>query len=218
MEQRQEVRHNALYLIRDEDLVAIELDLVALQVEIAVDAREVEDTRQMEREVDVEVNPEQRLVLHRIERTVEVLIVLVFQCRRCLGPQRFHAVDDVVVLRLHFLAILPFCLLAKGDRHCHELAVLIQQSRDARLLKEFLAIVSDVQHNVGTAVSLLSLLKRELWRTVASPVHGLGTLLIALGDDLDLVRHHKAGVEAESEVSDDGIGLILVFRQEVSDT
>ena len=62
MEQRQEVRYDALDLIRDEDLVAIELDLVALQVEIAVDAREVEDTRQMEREVDVEVNPEQRLV------------------------------------------------------------------------------------------------------------------------------------------------------------
>ena len=63
----------------DEHLIAVELNLVALQFEIVLHAREIENAREMEREVHVEVNPEQRLVLHGIERAVEVFVVLVLQ-------------------------------------------------------------------------------------------------------------------------------------------
>ena len=37
-----------------------------MQVDIALDAREIEDTGQVERIVYVQVNPEQRLIRHRI--------------------------------------------------------------------------------------------------------------------------------------------------------
>jgi hypothetical protein len=50
MQQRQEVGHDALHLIGDEYLIAIELNLVALQVDVALDLREIEDTRQVERD------------------------------------------------------------------------------------------------------------------------------------------------------------------------
>jgi hypothetical protein len=50
VKQCEEVRHDALDLVGDEHLVAIELDLIALQVDVAMDTREVKNTRQMERD------------------------------------------------------------------------------------------------------------------------------------------------------------------------
>ena len=86
MEQCEEVGHDAFHLVGHEHLVAVELDLVALQFDVRLDAGEVEDTREVERIVNVEVNPEQRLVLHGIECAVERLVVLVLQCAWSLCP------------------------------------------------------------------------------------------------------------------------------------
>ena len=79
MQQRQELRHNTFHLIGYEYLVAIELDLVALQIDVRLDAREVEDTRQVEWVIHIQVNPEHRFVAHGVEGTVERLVVLVLQ-------------------------------------------------------------------------------------------------------------------------------------------
>ena len=38
---------------------------------MALHTREVKDTRQMEREIHIEVNPEEWLILHRVEGAVE---------------------------------------------------------------------------------------------------------------------------------------------------
>ena len=66
MQQRQELRHNALHLVGDEHLVAVQLNLVALQVDVRLDAGEVQNTCQVERIVDVQVNPEHGLVAHGV--------------------------------------------------------------------------------------------------------------------------------------------------------
>ena len=71
MKECEEVRHDTLNLISYEHLIAIELNLIALKVDIALYAWEVEDTCEVEWEIYIEVNPEQRLILHRIECTVE---------------------------------------------------------------------------------------------------------------------------------------------------
>lgn len=64
-------------MVGDKYLVRVELNLVALEVEIALHLREIEYSGEVERIVDVEVNPEQRVVVHREEGVVELLIVVV---------------------------------------------------------------------------------------------------------------------------------------------
>ncbi len=79
MQQGEELRYDALYLVCNEYLVAIQLNLVALHVDAVLDAWEVENTRQVEWEVYVQVNPEQRVVLHWVEGVIELLVVLILQ-------------------------------------------------------------------------------------------------------------------------------------------
>ena len=63
-------------MISNKNLIAIELDLVALQVKIVLDFGEVEDTCQIEGIIHVEMNPEQRLVRHWEEFAVEFFVIL----------------------------------------------------------------------------------------------------------------------------------------------
>ena len=79
MEQSKEVRHDALYLVGHEHLIAIQLYLVALQVDVRLYAWEVKHTCKMEWEVNVQVNPEERLVLHWVQCTIERLVVLILK-------------------------------------------------------------------------------------------------------------------------------------------
>ena len=79
MKQGKELRNNAFYLVCNEYLVAIELYLVALKFYIVLHAWEIQNAGQVEWIVNIQVNPEQRFVVHWEECTVELLVVLVFQ-------------------------------------------------------------------------------------------------------------------------------------------
>ena len=215
MQQRQEVRHDALHRIGDEDLVAVELDLILLNLDIILDLREIEDTRQVEREVHVQVDIEQRVVRHRIELTIELLVILVLQVGGLACPSRRRVVDHVQLARLDLLAILPLLLLAECDRDREELAIFVQQFRNLMILKEFLVLVIDMQNNIRTTVRLLGILHRILRATVARPFHSLRTLLKRFCDDVHTFGDHERGVETESEVTDDRISVILVFLEEL---
>ena len=71
MEQGEEVRYDTLNRVSYKYLVAVQLYAVFLQVQVGLDLGEVQDTRQVERIVHVQVYPEQGFVLHGIELTVE---------------------------------------------------------------------------------------------------------------------------------------------------
>ena len=152
-----------------------------------LDAREVKYTGEVEGIVNIEVNPEERLVLHGIERAVELLIVFVFQRRRSLGPQGFHIIYNIIFVGFHLLAVFPLGLFAKGNRYGKELTVFLQQSFDGVLFEEFLAVVVDIKDNVGTTAFFLGFLNGELRTSVAAPFYGLFTVLIALCDDFHLL-------------------------------
>ena len=79
MQQCQEFRNDAFYLIGNEYLIAIQLNLITLQVDIRLNTGEIEDTSEVEWIVYVQVNPEHRLITHRIEGAIETLIVLFLQ-------------------------------------------------------------------------------------------------------------------------------------------
>ena len=75
-----------------------------------------------------------------------------------------------------------------------------------------------MHHDVSSTVSLLAFLHLKLRRTVATPLHGLATLLIAERDYLYLFAHHERRIEAEAEVADDGISVVLKLLQKVGST
>ena len=85
-----EVRDYVVHVVRDEHLVAVEGDLVALHRHAVLQLREVEDTGEVEGIVYVEVDPEERFLVHGEEGAVESKVILVLELRRCLGPEGFH--------------------------------------------------------------------------------------------------------------------------------
>src|SRR5574344_569925 len=129
------------YLIGNEHLITIQLNLITLQFYIRLDAWEVEDTGQIERIVDIEVNPEQRFVLHRVESLIEFLIILILQCARGLCPQRFYIINNVIFVCFLLFTVFPFRLFSADDRNRHKLAILVEQAFNLVLVKEFLAVV-----------------------------------------------------------------------------
>ena len=161
MQQGKEFRNDALYLVCYEYLVAIQLNLVTLHVNAVLDAWEVENTRQIEWEIYVQMNPEQWVVLHWIEGVIELLIVLILQSARSLGPERLHIINNVILVSLHVLTVLPLSLFAEGYRHCHKLAVLVQEFLDLVLLEEFLAVVCNMENDVRTTLCLVCILDFE---------------------------------------------------------
>ena len=214
MQKCQELGHDAFYSVGHEDLVAIELNLVALDVEVVLYLREVEDASQVEGVIDVEVNPEERLVGHREEVTVELLVVLVLEVGGLLCPQRLYIIYYVILVGINLLAVLPLGLFAESDGHGQEVTVLAKQSFQLVLFEELEAVIVEVHHNVCASLSLLHFFQSERRTSVATPFHGR-RVLIALCDDIDLLAHHERRVEAQAEVADDGVCVILVLVEEV---
>ena len=178
VQQGEELGDDALHGVGDEHLVAVEPDLVALQIHVAFDAREVEDTGQVEGIIHVEVDPEERLVGHRVELAVERLVVLILQLRGLAHPSGLGVVDDVVLVGVDILAVLPLLLLAEGDGDGQVAAVFLEQRGDLVLFEEILVVVVDVEDDVRAAVVLLRLGHFVFRRALAAPPHGRGALLI----------------------------------------
>jgi hypothetical protein len=89
--------------------------------------RKVEDTREVEGVVYVEVNPEERLFEGLwVELMVEGYIVLVLELGRLLRPSGMNVVDLIVFVGVDISSILPLLLLAEDDGHREELTILIE--------------------------------------------------------------------------------------------
>ena len=145
--------HDILDFVGDVNLVAIELNLVAVHVEVVLDLREIEDTGEVERIVDVEMDVEERLVhLERIEFMVELIVVLVGEVGRFARPSGVDIVDDVVLVGFDLLAILPVFLLAKSYLDRQELAVFAEEAFNGRVLEVLRELVVDMKNDVGSAV------------------------------------------------------------------
>ena len=211
MQQCQVLRYDAIDLVGDVYLVGVELDLVLLNLEVVVDAREVEDTRQVKWVVDIQVDIEQRLVAERIELAVELFVLLLRDIVGLACPERVGVVDDVLLVGIDILAILPLLDLAKGNLYGQESTILFEQLLDFCRLGILEAVLSNVENDGCSAVAaLLQLLHLKLGRAVAAPMDSLSSLLPRLSEDLDLVGNHKRRVETQTEVSDDGLILILI--------
>ena len=216
VQEREVFGNDVLHLVGDIDLVAIELNLIAVDVEIVLNLREIEYSGQVERIIDVEVDMEERLLhLHWIEFVVELIVVLVGELCRFARPGRIDVVDDIVLIEFNLLAVLPVFLLAKCYLNGQELTILAQQVLDGSVLEILRELVVYMQHDIGSAVGFNGVLHRVLGITLARPVDSLGVLGVAEREDLHFLSHHKGGIEAETEVTDNRFRLVFVLIDEL---
>ena len=196
MQQGQVLGHNVRNLVGNKDLIAVQLNLVAVHIEVVLDLREIEYTRQVEGIIDIQVDVEQRLIeLHRVEFAVEGFVVFLLQIGRLARPCRRGVVDDVFLAGLYLLAVLPFLLHAKGNLYGQELAILFEQSFDSCLLKVLRELIADMQNDVRATLGFDGLLHLVLRRAFARPVHGFGIVVVTLRENLNLVADHKGTIE-----------------------
>ena len=71
-----------------------------------------------------------------------------------------------------------------------------------------------MQDDIGAGFAALTPFQGEVGGAIAAPAHRLGIGPGRERDQLHLVGHHEAGIEAQAEVADDGIILAFIFLQE----
>ena len=214
VQQGEVFRYDPLDLVGHIHLIGVELDLVFLNFEVVPNLREVEDTRQVERIVDIQMNREERLFTYGIEFVVELLVLLGGDLGGFYSPQRGDVVDDVVLVGIDVFTVFPLLHLAESDGNGQEAAVLAQQLFDLRIFAVFERIGRKVQYDRGSPVALLGrFLHFVFGRSFATPVYRLGALLVGAGENLHFVGDHESGVESQTEVADDR--LVLVFLHEL---
>ena len=118
-----------------------------------------------------------------------------------LGPQR-RAVGD--------LGGLGAGLVDDRDRHRHVAGLVLDDALKLEALGVGLGVLGEVQHHAGAAgrgLGELDRRHREGALAVGGPLPRLGRAGAA-GDDVDLVRHHEGGIEADAELADQ-VGIAL---------
>ena len=162
---------------------------------------------------------EQRfLEVHRVKLVVELHVVLVLEVGRFLLPSWVGVVYDVVLGGFLFLAVLPFLFLSKNYWYRQEFAVFLKHFLDSVLFEELFRFAVDVQDDVGTDFRLFGFFESVFGVAVALPANSLSTVAVRLGDDFNLFGNHKRRVETKTEMSDDGVGDVLVLVEEVACT
>ena len=160
------------------------------------------------------MNVEERLLVARIEGTVELHIVLLLELGWLAGPERGDIVDDIVLVRIHIFSFLPLLLLAEDHRNRHELAVLGEKSADSGLGGILCGVIIEPEGDYSTPVSLFARLKLIFRAAVTAPSHCLGPLLPRQCLDGNLFGYHESGIETEAEMADDASDLVLVLLEE----
>ena len=133
------------------------------------------------------MNVEEGLFLHRVEFAVEFVVILVLELGRSLGPERLEVVDDLVLVGIDVFAVFPLLLLAENDGDGHKLAVLVEEALDAGFLREFGAVIVQIEGDDRAAFLLVAETHFVFRRAVAAPLHRLGTFLPGKGVDRDLL-------------------------------
>ena len=105
----------------------------------------------------------QRLVAHGVECAVETLVVLIFQSAWSLSPQRLYIINNVILVGINLLAVLPFGLLTEGYRYSHKLAVLVEQALELELIEKLLAVVIDIEDDVRSVLLALCVVDLVSW-------------------------------------------------------
>ena len=161
MQQRQVFRHDVLHFIGHIYLIAVQLDLIAMYIEVRFDLREIKDTGEIERVIHIQMNMKERLIhLSRIEFVIELIVVLIRQIRRLAGPGGVDIIDDILLIEFDLFTVFPFFFLAESNLDRQEFAVFLEQSFYRRILKVLRKLIVDVQDDICSSFSFDGILHR----------------------------------------------------------
>ena len=227
LEEHEEFGNDFLDVIRHEHLTGEQLDLTFAGAEILLQLGEVQDALEVEGIIDVEMDPEQRIVKVGEHAVVERLVLLVRALAGVLQPQGRNVVDMRRLGHLDDLfgllgAVLVgfaldghVALEGLGGRileihgRVHVAAVALEHLAGAVGFEELLVLLGDVQDDGRAVRGAGACAHLEGHAVLARPMDGFGALLPAEGLDFNPVGHHKHGVEAQTEVADDA--ALVVF-------
>ena len=164
---------------------------------------------------------------------VEAVVLLVGHFALLLLPDGDHAVQGLqlgvglplglIVLGLGVrLRLLTALFALHLDGVAHIVAVLLHDGHDAVFVQEVVVFLSvgirlDVQNDLGAHGILLGGGHLVAVHTGGLPLPCL-VRAISLGDNRQLIGHHKGGVEAHAELTDDINVLVLVVLLEIQRT
>ena len=117
--------------------------------------------------------------------------------------------------------ILRLCIrFGQEDLYRHEGTVFLQHFSRTVLVGKLQTVLVQEQGDLRTYCRLVSILHLILCAALACPVNRSRAFLIGKRIDLHLVRHHKCGVESETEVTDHIVlcRLIFIFLKELRRT
>ena len=124
-------------MIGDENAVAKELDRILAPIEASGDLGEIEDPFEVERIVDIEMDPEDRIGLERIKRMIEFEVFSIGALRGVFKPERLFFVDLRAI---------------EVDRKRQKRTVVLQDRADARFFEEFIVFFVDEQSDFCAAL------------------------------------------------------------------
>ena len=146
----------------------------------------------MERIIYIQMYPEQRFIRHRIQVTIELLIIFILQFAGLQCPQRITVIDDVIFVCFNLFSIFPVFLFTKSNRYGKKTTIFLQQRRDAGFFQEFFAFIVNVKYYICTTVSFIYVLNGELRTTIATPFHCLSTFFMGFRDYFHFLSHHES--------------------------
>ena len=206
VQQHQKFRDDFLDVIRDIYLIAIQLDLSALELHLLFHLGEIEDALQAERILHVQVDPEERLVEVHERIAVEGLVLLFRALLGLFEIERVRIVDGLIVLSLGI----------QVDLIRHEGAIFAQEIAHDVLFEELLLFLGKVHDDLRPARLLVAVADRISGVAVRFPMHADRALFIRLREDLDILGDHIGGIEPKSEMPDDAVAACLfVFIDEI---
>ena len=158
------------------------------------------------------MNPEERLAVVVKDLAVEVLVFLGRALGGVLQPERVDVVDGLRGFGL--FAVLGFgrlfALHGEIDFHGHKGAVAVENALDFELFEVFALLVGDMHDDRCAVAVALAVGHFVLSVCRADPLDG-GGVGIGFGYEFNRVADHKRGVEAETEMSDDAVILIIAL-------
>lgn len=196
VQQSQEVGDDAFHRVGHVHLVAVELYFIPLQLDVALDLREIQYPCQVERVIHIQVYPKERFVRHGIKVAVELLVVFVLQVGRFLCPNGDGAVYYVVFFRVGLFSVFPFFLFPECYRYGQETAIFVQQFLQAGFFYELLAVIVHIKDDVCPTVGSFCFFEGKFGAAVARPFHGLGIVAVGPCDDFHFLCHHESRVKA----------------------
>ena len=174
-------------------------------------------------------DPQRVSVVHELG-LVELVVVLVLDLTLGALPDGHHAIQRfqlgvglilglVVVTGVLRLRLLAGFFAEHRDGETDVVAVLLDKVCQ-RIFLKILAVVVGIgivlqhQNDLGAHIVLVGLSQGVALHTSGLPLPG-GVGALCAGDNGDLLRHHKGGVEADTELADDVDVIALVFGLEI---